>query len=229
MKFPISQNRCWKRNLWFGLVSFALTVIGLVAWADIACHRATEGRIYRSVDATPIRAVCLVLGTGKQTRGGKPNLHFNQRIAAAAALYHAGKVRHLLVSGDNHSVSYDEPGDMREALIADGVPADAITCDYAGFRTLDSVVRAQVIFGLTQCTILSEEFHCPRALWIAHRHGLDAIAFAAPDVGLKSWSLRADAREQLARAWCAIDLYALDREPKFLGPKEPILLSSTKP
>src|ERR1039457_3025990 len=174
-------------KLAFGLVVVTLAVAGLMAGADRACKLAANGRVFRSVDNLPTREVGLVLGTSRETRHGKPNLHFNQRIEAAAALYRAGKVHHLLVSGDNHVASYDEPDDMRNALMAAGVPASAITCDYAGFRTLDSVMRAKEIFGLAQCTIISEEFHCPRALWIAQRHGLDAIAFAAPDVGLKSW------------------------------------------
>jgi SanA protein len=212
-----------------GLAGVALAASGLILSADRACGRAANGRIFLSADAVPERAVGLVLGTSRETRHGKPNLHFNQRIGAAAALFRAGKVRHLLVSGDNHIASYDEPDDMRAALMAAGVPASAITCDYAGFRTLDSVVRAKEIFGLSQCTIISEEFHCPRALWIALQHGLDAIAFAAPDVGLKSWSLRADVREQFARSWCAVDLYLLHRAPKFLGPKEPILLTAAAP
>lgn len=211
-------------RLFAGLAGVALAAAGLMIDADHACLQAANGRVYRSVAAAPEREVGLLLGTSKETRHGKANLHFNQRIAAAAALYRAGKVRHLLVSGDNHIASYDEPADMRNALIAAGVPADAITCDYAGFRTLDSVVRAKEIFGLPRCVIVSEDFHCPRALWIAQRHGLDAIAFAAPDVGLKSWSLRAEIREQLARSWCAVDMYVLHRGPKFLGPREPILV-----
>jgi SanA protein len=85
------------------------------------------------------------------------------------------------------------------------------------------------VFGLHQCTIISEAFHCPRALWIAQQHGLDAVAFAAPDVSLKSWSLRAKVREQFARAWCAVDLYVLHRSPKFIGPKAPIVLSAVMP
>jgi SanA protein len=141
-------------------------------------------------------------------------------------LYHAGKVKHLLVSGDNHIKSYDEPTDMRDALVAAGVPTKAITCDYAGFRTLDSVVRAKSVFGLTNFMIVTEEFHCPRAVWIARRHGLEAVAFAAPDVPLASWSVRVKAREYLARVLCAADLYVLNRNPKFPGPPEPILLSS---
>jgi SanA protein len=206
--------------------SLALVVAAGMAGADRACSRAASGRVFWDPAATPEREVGLVLGTSKLTRHGKPNLHFDRRIEAAAALYRAGKVRHLLVSGDNHTASYDEPDDMRAALIAAGVPASAITCDYAGFRTLDSVVRAREIFGLSQCTIISEEFHCPRALWIAQNHGLDAIAFAAPDVGLRSWSLRADVREQFARSWCAVDLYLLHRGPKFWGKKEAIGLVS---
>jgi SanA protein len=214
-------------RLWI-IASLLLAVLagGLTLAANRACKKAAAGRIFISIETVPANNVGLVLGTSKLTKRGKPNLHFNQRIAAAAALYRAGKIRHLLVSGDNHIASYDEPTDMRDALVAAGVRADAITCDYAGFRTLDSVIRAKEIFNLQRCTIISEKFHCPRALWIAQQHGLDAIAFAAPDVGLKSWSLRADVREQLARNWCAVDLYLLHRAPKFLGPKEPILLSA---
>lgn len=207
----------------------ALAGIATIAWANHSCESAARGRVFYSLDTVPVTEVGLVLGTSKETRSGKPNLHFNQRIAAAAALYHAGKVHHLLVSGDNHLATYDEPTDMRNALVVDGVPASAITCDYAGFHTLDSVVRAREVFGLARCTIISEEFHCPRALWIAQQHGLDAIAFAAPDVGLKSWSLRADIREQFARAWCGVDMYVLRRGPKFPGPREPILLSFAQP
>jgi SanA protein len=221
-----------RRTVRLGLAAAIIMLLAGIVWAlaaEGACRRASAGRVFHSLAAVPVGEVGLVLGTSKETRHGKPNLHFNQRIEAAAALYRAGKVRHLLVSGDNHIASYDEPDDMRAALIAAGVPAGAITCDYAGFRTLDSVVRAKDVFGLARCTIISEEFHCPRALWIARQHGLDAIAFAAPDVGLKSWSLRADAREQLARSWCAVDLYVLHRGPKFLGRKEAIYLSTVAP
>jgi SanA protein len=223
----------WLKKNRFSIVAISsgacLLATALIFWADHACNLAAKGRIFRSVESVPEREVGLVLGTSKVTRQGTPNLHFNQRIDAAIALYRAGKVHHLLVSGDSHVATYDEPTDMRNALVAAGIPTNAITCDYAGFRTLDSVVRAKQVFGLSQCTIISEEFHCPRALWIAREHGLDAIAFAAPDVALKGWSLRAEAREQLARAWCGVDLYVLHRGPKFPGPRDPILISSIQP
>jgi SanA protein len=166
--------RWLKRNRYpvaAGLMGACLVAIGLMLWADRSCAMAAKGRIYRSVDAIPARDVGLVLGTSKETRRGTPNLHFNQRIEAAAALYRAGKVHHLLVSGDNHIASYDEPTDMRNALVAAGVPTNAITCDYAGFRTLDSVIRAKKVFGLSRCTIISEEFHCPRACGLRRNTG----------------------------------------------------------
>ena len=139
------------------------------------CRSAAAGRMFRSVDNVPQNDVALVLGTARKTARGYANLHFNQRIAAAAKLYHSGKAKHLLVSGDNHIKGYDEPTDMRDELIAAGVPDAAITRDYAGFRTLDSVLRAQSVFGLTNFTIITEEFHCPRALWIARWKNFEFI------------------------------------------------------
>lgn len=220
--------RANRQRLFVAALAVCLIAVGSVYCADRACQNATRGRIFRSVDSIPNHDVALVLGTGKTTRRGNPNLHFNQRIDAAVALYQSGKVRHLLVSGDNHLAGYDEPTDMRDALAAAGVPTNAITCDYAGFRTLDSVVRAKTVFGLEQFTIVTEEFHCPRALWIARQHSLDAIAFAAPDLSAR-WSARVKVRESLARVWCAFDLYVLHRSPKFAGPPEPIILSASSP
>lgn len=208
------------------IVLTILISIGLAAifGADIVCRNAAARRIFHSTQTIPANDVGLVLGTGKLTGRGNPNLHFTQRIAAAVELFQSGKVRHLLVSGDNHVQGYDEPTDMRDALVAAGVPTNAITCDYAGFRTLDSIVRADTVFGLTNFTIVTEEFHCPRAIWIARRHGLNVVAFAAPDLSVR-WSARVKIREALARTWCAVDLYVLNRQPKFTGPPEKLLLA----
>ena len=218
----------WRKRAWLAttVLGGVLLAVGALWLADGACQRAAVGRVFRSVESVPQNDVGLVLGTSKTTPRGAANLHFNRRIEAAIALYRSGRVKHLLVSGDNHTKGYDEATDMRDALIAGGVPARAITCDYAGFRTLDSVVRAKTVFGLERCTIVSEEFHCPRALWIAREHGLDAVAFAAPDLKSLRWSARVKAREILARAWCGIDLYLLHRSPKFAGPREPLVVSA---
>lgn len=210
-------------------LALLLLPVAAMLWADHVCSSAAAGRIFNSLDGVPANEVALVLGTGKLTPRGSPNLHFNQRIKAAAKLYQSGKVRHLLVSGDNHIQGYDEPSDMRDARDAAGVPTNAITCDYAGFRTLDSVVRAQTVFGLTNFTIVTEEFHCPRAVWIAQQHGLNAVAFAAPDLTSKRWTVRVKVREAFARVWCGLDLYIFHRQPKFTGPPEPIALAASQP
>lgn len=201
---------------------------GMVAWAFHVCNDVAAGRIFRNTNQVPENDVALLLGTSKLTRKGNPNLHFTQRINAAVELYRSGKVRHLLVSGDNHIASYDEPTDMMNALVAAGIPTNAITRDYAGFRTLDSVVRANSVFGLKKFTIVTEEFHCPRALWIAQQHGLNVVAFAAPDLSAR-WSLRVKARESMARVLCGLDLYVLNRSPKFPGPREPLVLTAVEP
>jgi SanA protein len=220
------KNRFKKFRPWL-YAMVILTLVGLLAMigADRMCRYAAAGKIFRSVEKPiPTNDVALVLGTSRLTVRGNPNLHFTQRINAAAALYKSGKVRHLIVSGDNSVKHYDEPTDMREALAAAGVPTNAITCDYAGFRTLDSVVRAKTVFGLTNLTIVTEEFHCPRALWIAQHCGLNAVAYAAPDLSAR-WSVRVKVREVLARTLCALDLYVLNRQPKFPGPPETLILA----
>jgi SanA protein len=84
------------------------------------------------------------------------------------------------------------------------------------------------VFGLKKFTIVTEQFHCPRALWIAQQHGLDAVAYAAPDLSAR-WSLRVKARESFARVLCGLDLYVLNRGPKFAGPPEPLVLTATGP
>jgi SanA protein len=155
---------------------------------------------------------------------GRNNLFFTHRIEAAAALFKAGKVRHLIVSGDNGRQEYDETTAMKDALLAKGVPADAITMDYAGFRTLDSVVRAKLVFGQSKVTVISQAFHDKRALFIADHSGIDAIALAAPGVGSAEGFL-VRLREVFARAKAVADLFLLGARPKFAGPPEPINLS----
>jgi SanA protein len=152
---------------------------------------------------------------------GATNPFFRNRVAAAAELYHAGKVDYLLVSGDNHVTTYDEAEDLKNSLIALGVPRERIYCDYAGFRTLDSVVRAREVFGQTQITVVSQAFHNRRAIFIAGHRGLDAVGFNAPGVGVYA-SFATRCREELAKAASIVDIYVLQRQPKFLGPKVPI-------
>jgi SanA protein len=153
--------------------------------------------------------------------GGNPNPFFVRRMDAAASLYKAGKVRKLLVSGDNGRVQYDEPAAMRAALLARGVPEQDIVVDDAGFRTLDSIVRAREIFGVTRCTIVTDDFHLPRALYIASERHVDAVGFQTTplDRRLAPWTF---VPEVGARSLVWIDLHVINRQPRFLGRPEPI-------
>jgi SanA protein len=193
------------------LVMVAFSII-----ADVAIRR-TEPHIYDSISDIPENDVGLVLGASRILSNGANNQHFENRMAAAAQLFMSGKVKHLLVSGDNHVQGYDEPTDMKNALVKLGVPPECITLDYAGFRTLDSVVRANKVFGQVKFTIISQRYHNYRALAIAHHHGLSAIAFCADDVQWKH-SIRTEIREYFARTKAALDLFVLNAQPHFLGP-----------
>lgn len=184
---------------------------------------ANRDRLYSDAKLVPACDVALVLGTSARLRGGQPNPHFESRMNAAAELYRAGKVRHLLVSGDNRELNYNEPRQMRAALIKRGIPETAITLDFAGFRTLDSVVRARQIFRLERCIIVTQRYHNSRALEIARASGLEAWGYCSPDVAFAS-SFPTECREVLARTVTVLDLYVWHRRPYFLGQPEPIRL-----
>lgn len=199
---------------WIG-IGLALTICSLIIVNQVVLS-STAGRIYTSTDSVPSRPVALVLGTSP-TVAGRKNLFFERRMDAAAKLYRSGKVKAIFVSGDNGSVYYDEPGAMQKALVQRGVPTSAITQDHAGFRTLDSVLRAKRVFGVKAVTLVTDDFHLPRALFIARHEGLDAVGFQTkplpPSVSPKTY-----VREVGSRALMFVDLYVLKREPKFGGP-----------
>jgi SanA protein len=168
----------------------------------------TDVLIRSDVTAIEPRPVGLLLGTSK-TVAGRPNLHFERRMAAAAALFEAGKIERILVSGDRSGPDYDEPADMQAALVALGVPPERIDQDPRGYSTLASLLRAQRVYGLDRITIISQRSHCQRALYIAGRLGIDAIGFAAADVhGPVGWWVRL--REALARVKAVIEVRRLE-------------------
>jgi SanA protein len=182
-----------------------------------------EGRVAPFVSGErarlPITEVALVLGCAKELGDGRKNLFFARRIAAAAELYRTGQVRYLLVSGDNSRPEYDEPSDMQAALVAAGVPASRIVRDHAGFRTLDSVVRAKQVFGLTELIVVSQRFHNERAVYLARAHGIRAFGYDARDVG-GAEGLRVKLREVVSRLAAVLDVRVLRSSPRFGGPRE---------
>nr|WP_138433383.1 ElyC/SanA/YdcF family protein [Winogradskyella algicola] len=172
----------------------------------------TRHQVYDSVNDIPKNKVGLLLGTGKYATSGTINLFYKYRIDAAVMLYKSGKIEYILVSGDNSRKDYNEPSDFKNDLIAKGIPEDKIFLDYAGFRTLDSVVRAKEIFGQTKFTIISQKFHNQRAIYIAKHFSIDAVGFNAKDV------YNSHFREYLARSKASLDL-VFNVQPKFLGEK----------
>lgn len=194
--------------------------MGINLWV-IMC---SWGKTFDSLDELPKKDVALVLGTSRSVDGRKINFYFKSRLQAAADIYKSNKVHHFILSGDNSVEGYNEPQDMKNALIDLGVPSDRITLDFAGFRTLDSVVRAKKVFGQKELCIISQSFHNPRALYLAWYHGLDAVAFDAPFQVSRGSYVRIIFREYLARVKAFLDLYILRTQPRFLGEMEKIII-----
>lgn len=203
-----------KKLLWIIAALLGL-VVALVVVCDLRVRRYAAPYLYEQLSEVPHRHAALLLGTSSNFRDGRPNLYFRYRINAADALLRAGKVDKILVSGDNRHASYNEPQMMRRALLARGIPDSLIVLDYAGFRTLDSVVRAREVFGQASYIVVSQRFHNERAVYIAGHHGIDAIGFNASDVHSLA-GFRTRLRELLARVKVFVDL-ATHRGPHFLG------------
>ncbi len=199
-----------------GFLIGILTLIGIFG-TDILVEKSTADKIFNSTEKIPHNKVGLFLGTGKKLPSGRINLYYKYRIEAAEKLFKAGKVDYILVSGDNSRKNYDEPSTIKEDLIRKGIPSNKIYLDYAGFRTLDSVVRCKEIFGQSSITIISQQFHNERAIFIAKRKGIDAVGFNAKDVNVH-YRNKTRLRERFARVKMVLDLI-FGKNPKFLGDK----------
>jgi SanA protein len=201
------------------LVALAIlsTVIIAVFCANHYVISKTNGFTYKDVANIPFNKVGLLLGTSKLLSNGRPNQYFVYRINAAAELYKAKKIKAIVISGDNGHKDYNEPEDMKQELIKQGIPETQIYLDYAGFRTLDSVIRMNRIFGQQSFTVISQEFHNRRAIYIAHANGLHAIGYNARDVSAYN-GFKTQLREKFARVKLFLDLWS-NKSPKFLGEK----------
>jgi len=206
---------------WLGLFAMlAFLGVGFVLLINGNVASSTKDRIYNSVTDVPPKQAALLLGTAKYLGKNRINYYYKYRIEAAAKLWKAGKIKAIIVSGDNGTKYYDEATAMYKDLIRAGIPAKYITKDYAGFRTLDSIVRAKEVFGADDFIIISQNFHLERALYIADNKDIKAIGFRAKDFSNTKWAIRMKYREYLARTKAFLDLNILKTEPKFLGKKE---------
>jgi vancomycin permeability regulator SanA len=197
-----------------------------VRWTVAACVlallpatwlRLAESDRVRSEADVPAEPVAVVFGAG--LFGGRPSPYLAHRLDAAARLYESGKVRVLLVTGDNSRASYDEPDAMRSYLTAHGVPRDKVVVDYAGFDTWDSCSRAKRIFGVDHAVLVSQDFHIRRALALCAAAGIDVYGVGVGEPHDVTW-YAGGAREVLAAGKALADV-AVRPDPHFLGPHEP--------
>lgn len=197
-------------------ILIAILVVLAIGGSFLVVKLYSRERTYTHTQTIPGNHVGIVLGTNPiSSRTHRSNPYYYYRIEAAAQLYREGKIRRIIVSGDNRHKSYNEPEMMKADLIKAGVSAHHIYCDYAGFRTLDSIVRAKKVFGLQSCTIISQRFHNERAICLARWQGIDAIAFNAKDIKLKKGK-HVQMREALARCKMILDIL-VNKQPHFLG------------
>ena len=200
--------------LWIFLIS--------IIWANFRVEHLSNGRTFYHTSNIPEQRVGLVFGTAPTMQNGMTNYYFQYRIDAAVELYKSGKIKRILVSGDNSRKTYNEPEAMQQALIAKGVPPEHISLDYAGFDTYDSVIRAWKVFGEKTFVVISQKFQNERAIYIAQRHGLDIIGFNAKDVAYRGSRKFMQIREFIARykAWIEVNI---GMNPTYLGKREYIL------
>ena len=203
------------------LTTILFLLFGVVS-IDLYISKQADSDIYSDVNKVPAKKAALVLGTAKYMIGGGKNYFYTYRIRAAVELFKAGKVKTIVVSGDNSTKYYDETGKMQKDLVTAGIPRKYISVDPLGVRTLDSVVRAEAIFDLKDYIIVSQKFHLERALFIAKAKGQKVIGYKAKDIPGTAAAYRMKAREYLARVKAFLDVYVLHTKPKFDGKKEKV-------
>jgi len=207
-----------RRLLPLAAITAVLTAGALLAiWGWIQWRY--DRQVLTDVAAAPKRPVAIVFGAGIRADGGLSPM-LQDRMDTAIALYKAGKVRKLLVSGDNRFANYNEPGRMYDYAVRRGVPARDVARDYAGRRTYDTCYRAAAVFGVTEAVLVTQRFHLPRAIFTCRNLGIDSIGFSADRrVYLSNPYYRLRDAFATVRAWWDVKIA---RPEPVLGPKENI-------
>src|SRR3989344_3077272 len=195
---------------------FVLTIIALAMMVPIVMRTLVDRYITTTVDSVPRTEVALVLGASVYR--GKPSPVLAERADVAVALYRANKASKILVTGDNGALSYDEVTPVRKYLLGAGIPSQDIFLDHAGFDTYSSMYRAREVFLARSLTIVTQDFHLPRALWIARHLGLEAFGVVA-EGGEHSPN---DYVREIPASIKAILNVMTERQPKYLGPTIPL-------
>lgn len=216
LKLPLIKIKKLKKWLIIVFILTITTLIYTIAVNSFVTHK-TSHLLFSRVEEVPYNRVGLLLGTSKHLTNGCLNPYYQYRLKAAVKLYKSHKIEYLLISGDNGSIYYDEPTTFKNDLIRAGVPQEKIYMDYAGFRTLDSIVRCNKIFGQESITVISQPFHNARALYLASHYGISAVGYNAKDLS-NYYDIKIKIREMLARVKMMLDI-TWHKKPKFLGKK----------
>jgi len=210
-----------RRRLRRGLIWVTVLVSGFMLLINNWVINNSEAYVYSNWSLLPDNEVGLVLGCSPYARNGRPNPQFYGRIEAAVQLYQLGKIKQIIVSGANPDSTYNEPRQMWRELTKAGIPSQAITMDFAGVRTFDSMSRAKAVFNLERMTVITQEYHAYRAVFIAKKLGIRVAGYAATSDNIGVFS-RTYLREVFARVKAVLDIYVLSTEPKFLGGPEAV-------
>jgi SanA protein len=201
------------------MYGFALLLM-VVVLSNVIITVSSKNSLFDDIDKITPHKAGLVLGTSRYLQSGQSNPWFKNRIAAAARLYHAGKIQYIILSGDNRSIYYNEPEQMKREILKYNVPEEVLYLDYAGLRTLDSMVRSRDIFGQESIIVISQKFHNERAVFLAKAHNIKAIGFNASSPGMEYQS-KVLMREILARVKVFIDLFT-GKKPHHMGDQVPL-------
>lgn len=210
------------RKIIFYLLGVTLVAVFL---CNVVVIYSTSDSLYTDIDQLPVNDVGLVLGTSDRLTSGDSNPFFQQRIEVAVMLYNTGKIKSFIVSGDNRTKYYNEPLKMKNALMKAGVPEKAINMDFAGLRTLDSMIRSKLVFGQHRLTVITQSFHSYRAMFIGQFYGIDVASLKTNPL-TEYISLKVKLREILARTIAVWDLYVAKKGPRHLGDKIDIILGN---
>lgn len=208
------------QKLFLTCILIGIIILFFTYYANKTIEKKTQQFILKDLSSTQTFKAGLLLGTSKNLKNGIANDYFFNRIEATVELYKNGKIKYIIVSGDNGHEYYNEPEDMKQELKKQGVPDSVIFLDYAGFRTFDSVIRAKEIFGQDTLLIISQQFHNERAIYIARKNNIYAWGYNAKDVS-SSKGLKTKTREYFARDKVFLDLL-FGIKPKFLGQRIPL-------
>ena len=213
--------RRWRKIIFISLLAGIALSIAAVFICNAIIINAAKGKLFSDPHSVPYNKAGLLLGTGKYLGNGATNPYYQYRIDAATALIRAGKISYLVISGDNSRKDYNEPRQMKDDLVKNGIDSTIIYLDYAGFRTFDSMIRLKEVFGQTSVTVISQPFHNERAIYIASRNGIAAIGYNARDVS-RNLGWKVQLREKLARVKVFVD-NMINTRPRYLG--EPVVLT----